>query len=140
MSEHVTDLTGSWTSALAADALMDALNDAHHHGQSTAFTSDGSVVAVMIPRELMPPAVPDMTSAPGWNGWRITLNCGHLELTDLTDRVVGRLVSCDMCPLATHSQDAPGRPAGQLRVIVDRQPVHAPAEPDPVPPAYWHGT
>jgi hypothetical protein len=140
MSEHVTDLTGSWTSALAADALMDALNDAHDHGRSTVFTSDGSVIAAMIPRELMPPAVPDMTNAPDWNGWRLTLNCAHLLLTDQDDYQIGRLAFCDMCPLTTHGEGSPGLPSRQMRVIVDRQPVHAPAAPELLSPSYWYGT
>lgn len=129
MSEHVTDLTGSWTSALAADALMDALNGAHDHGRSTVFTSNGSVIATMIPRELFPPAVPDTTNAPGWNGWRLTLNCAHLLLTDQDNWHIGKLVPCDM-----------DRPTRQMRVIVDRQPVHAPAAPELLASAYWYGT
>jgi hypothetical protein len=140
MSEHVTDLTGSWTPALAADALMDALRKAQRHGLSTIFTSDGAVVAAMIPPELFPPAVPDMTNAPGWDGWRLTLSCAHLLLTDLEHWHIGTLVSCDMCPLTTHSSDAPGRPARQMRVIVDRQPVHTPAAPESADPNYWYGT
>lgn len=37
----------------------------------------------------------DATGA-AWRGWRLTLNCGHLELTDLEDRQVGNLVSRDI--------------------------------------------
>jgi hypothetical protein len=72
-----------------------------------------------------------------WSGWRLTLNCGHLELTDLEDRQVGQATTCDMCPLTTHS---PGRPMRQVRVIVDRQPVEAPAYPASVDTAYWYST
>ena len=75
-----------------------------------------------------------------WRGWRLTLNCGHLELTDLEDRHVGQLTACDMCPLTVHSPDAPGRPTRQVRVIVDRQPAEAPQEPATVPSAYWYST
>jgi hypothetical protein len=76
----------------------------------------------------------------GWHGWRLTLNCGHLELTDLEDRQVGQLTTCDMCPLTVHSPGEPGRPARQVRVIVDRQPAEAPQEPATVDPGYWYGT
>lgn len=75
-----------------------------------------------------------------WNGWRLTLNCGHLELTDLEDRQIGQLTTCDMCPLTTHDEDSPGRPVRQIRVIVDRQPVEAPKEPETVPSGHWYGT
>jgi len=75
-----------------------------------------------------------------WRGWRLTLNCGHLELTDLEDRQTGQLTTCDMCPLTTHSPDRPGLPTRQIRVIVDRQPAVAPREPATIDPAYWYGT
>ena len=75
-----------------------------------------------------------------WHGWRLTLNCGHLELTDLEDRHIGQLVTCDMCPLTVHDEDAPGRPVRQIRVIVNREPVQAPEEPGTVPPGHWYGT
>lgn len=75
-----------------------------------------------------------------WHGWRLTFNCGHHELTDLEDRQIGRLVTCDMCPLTVHSSEAPGRPMRTVRVIVDRQPVLAPQEPATVDPEYWYGT
>lgn len=77
---------------------------------------------------------------PGWHGWRLTLNCGHLELTDLDDGQIGKLVTCDMCPLTRHAPDSPGLPARQLRVIVDRQPVQAPEQPATVSPSYWYST
>lgn len=78
-----------------------------------------------------------------WHGWRLTLNCGHLELTDRKDRKIGQLTTCDMCPLTVHTQESPGRlQARQVRLVVDRQPVRLAAEPEhmTVDPAYWYGT
>jgi hypothetical protein len=75
-----------------------------------------------------------------WHGWRLTLNCGHLELTDLEDRQIGQATTCDMCPLTVHSPGSPGLPTRQVRVIVDRQPVEALREPASVDPAYWYST
>ena len=75
-----------------------------------------------------------------WAGWRLTLNCGHHALTDLEDRVIGKLVTCDLCPLNTHDESSPGRPVRAVRLIADRQPVTAPAEPEPFGPQYWYGT
>lgn len=48
-----------------------------------------------------------------WNGWRLTLNCGHLELTDLENRAVGKLTTCDLCPLNTHDESSPGTPGAR---------------------------
>lgn len=126
MIDHVTDLTGSWTPALAADDLMRALLEARERGETTLFTSDGKNVAVLGPSGIRKR---EHAADPGWNGWRLTLNCAHLLLTDQDDWHIGKLVPCDM-----------DRPTRQMRVIVDRQPVHAPAAPELLTSAYWYGT
>ena len=78
-----------------------------------------------------------------WDGYRITLNCAHLLLTDLVDQdrlQIGQLTTCDMCPLTVHNPDAPGRPTRAVRLVVNRESVRALATPLTVDPAYWYGT
>lgn len=53
MADYTADLTGSWTPALASDALYRALRRAQR-GKTTLFTSDGHDIAVIGPPELDP--------------------------------------------------------------------------------------
>ena len=78
----------------------------------------------------------DETAAAGGDAglWRVTLNCGHHLLTDLDDWRVGKLTSCDLCPL---NDRTPGRPVRAVRIVVDQQHVTAPAEPGPFGPDHW---
>jgi hypothetical protein len=75
-----------------------------------------------------------------WHGYLETLNCGHMQLTDLADRRVGQLVTCDLCPLNVHDESSPGRPVRSVRLIVRIGPARAPQEPDDWGPQYWYGT
>ncbi len=74
-----------------------------------------------------------------WRGFRETLNCGHFRLTD-SERRIGQVTACWLCPLNIHDPRSPGVPVAAVRVIVDINPVEAPQKPDPRGSEHWHGT
>jgi hypothetical protein len=74
-----------------------------------------------------------------WHGFRETLNCGHHQLRD-SERRIGQVTACELCPLTVHNPGSPGVPCAAVRVIVGISPVQAPQGPDHWGPEHWHGT
>ncbi len=74
-----------------------------------------------------------------WHGFRETLNCGHMQLTE-RDARIGQITACYLCPLNIHNQQSPGVPVTAVRVIVDIIPVEAPQKPDSWGSEHWYGT
>jgi hypothetical protein len=73
-----------------------------------------------------------------WNGIRVTLGCGHMDLRDLPktedkkrEWVIGGVAGCRICP--TIERPTGGRVTG-VRTIVNVEPVTAPRRPERLRP------
>lgn len=75
-----------------------------------------------------------------WNGIRVTLGCGHMDLRQPDEEqrkrwVIGALTACWVCP--DRRRPGGGRVAA-VRQIVNVEPVTAPRKPEDINPEHWY--